>query len=196
MERLKLSTLVVLITLLTFTLSAHAQDKGHNEITLGIGGFTSNDFLNDVANLTSSGGDLTYENSSTIGFLYITYGTAIAKNLMVNAIVGYQSISEDVLTNGSNDGEVKRNYITTGLEADYAWIAKEKFRLYSGLGIAYTTQNDKYDGNNNNIEDGDDSFFNFQVNALGARFGDTIAAFAEVGFGYKGMLSLGVSFGL
>ncbi len=38
-----------------------------------------------------------------------------------------------------------------------------------------------------------DSFFNFQLNAVGIRVGKTLASFIEFGFGYKGLINLGVS---
>tara|TARA_R110002050_G_scaffold56512_3_gene127088 strand:- start:40298 stop:40468 length:171 start_codon:yes stop_codon:yes gene_type:complete len=54
--------------------------------------------------------------------------------------------------------------------------------MYLGLGLTYFTA-DHYKTN-----------FNFQLSALGFRIGKTVAAFAELGFGYKGIIIVGASF--
>jgi hypothetical protein len=54
--------------------------------------------------------------------------------------------------------------------------------MYSGIGLAYFTS-DEYDTN-----------FSFQATALGFRVGKKLAAFAELGFGYKGIAQIGASY--
>ena len=41
--------------------------------------------------------------------------------------------------------------------------------MYFGMGVAYTLQNSTFDGDPNNIEDGDRSLINFQIIPLGLR---------------------------
>jgi hypothetical protein len=53
--------------------------------------------------------------------------------------------------------------------------------MYSGVGLAYFTS-DEYNTN-----------LSFQVNALGFRVGKKLAAYAELGFGYRGMINVGAS---
>ena len=54
--------------------------------------------------------------------------------------------------------------------------------MYSGIGLAYVST----DEFNNN--------FSFQATALGFRVGKKLAAFAELGFGYKGIAQIGASY--
>jgi hypothetical protein len=54
--------------------------------------------------------------------------------------------------------------------------------MYSGIGLAYFTTGE-YDTN-----------FSFQGTALGFRVGKKLAAYAELGFGYKGIAQIGASY--
>ncbi|MFT7073036.1 MAG: hypothetical protein ACJAX3_002028, partial [Patiriisocius sp.] len=79
------------------------------------------------------------------------------------------------------DKEREFTNITFALETDYRYVSKPSFQMYSGVGLAYFTS-DEYNTN-----------LSFQVNALGFRVGKKLAAYAELGFGYRGMINVGAS---
>lgn len=65
--------------------------------------------------------------------------------------------------------------------------------MYSGLSLAYTQRLSSFDDGSTITHD-NAGFLNFQVNALGLIVGNKLAAFTELGFGYKGVISLGLSY--
>ena len=134
------------------------------------------------------------ESPTNISSLLVSYA-AVAPiiNLSITAY-SYPTYKEDMFVGDSNIGTVSHNHISFGLDANYYYISSEMFQMYSGIGVAYTTQSDKYDGDQSGIEDGKSSYFNFQLNAVGFRYGSAFGVFAELGFGYKGIINAGISY--
>ena len=66
--------------------------------------------------------------------------------------------------------------------------------MYSGVSIGYTLESADFTTSNASIEDKNDGYFNFQLNAIGLRVGKSLAGVAELGVGYKGFASVGLSF--
>ncbi|MEH0155888.1 hypothetical protein V6R21_17210 [Limibacter armeniacum] len=186
-----------IVMLLCANFSAIAQEKGTSEFVIGIGGLTSNDLLNDISNLIVTGtsvGNVNYSNTSTFGAVYLGYRYTIVDRWVLGLAFVYQQVKEDVKVNGSDAGEAKYGYYTVGIESDYRYISREAFQMYSGIGVGFTFQDDKYDGSSSDIADSDDRYFNFQINALGFRFGKAFGGFLELGYGYKGVVNAGVSY--
>ena len=79
---------------------------------------------------------------------------------------------------------IETEYYTLAIESDYRYISKNSFQMYSGLGLGLL------------ITNGEEDFspITFNITALGFRVGRTIAAFAELGFGYKGIVNIGASY--
>lgn len=70
--------------------------------------------------------------------------------------------------------------------------------MYSGFGLGYTFSNEKLSPNQSDVQSmsSKNSSFNFQVIGAGVRIGRKIAGFAELGFGYEGIINLGISYQL
>ena len=72
--------------------------------------------------------------------------------------------------------------------------------MYSGLGAGYafgkTTfkLGDALEFKNTNNDNSKINYFTFHVTALGFRVGKKLAAFAELGVGYKGIINGGLSY--
>ncbi len=122
------------------------------------------------------------------------YKNAIKKNWFFYADAVFQVITEDVIENNIQVGDVSHLYFTFGFGTEYHYIVKEWFQMYSGASIAYTTRSSKFKTSSSNFEDVNDGFFNFQINAVGFRVGKKLAATLELGVGYKGLANLGVSY--
>lgn len=173
-----------------FASTLFSQEKGTHEIKFNVGFETSNEFLNTVDDIISGA---SYQNTSVTPAFSVTYKVAIKNNWFLFADGNYQSISEDVIENNSKTGDVSHRYLTFGFGSDYHYISNSWFQMYSGLSVGYTSQNSDFT-TSSNIEDENDSFFNFHLNALGFRFGKTIAATLELGVGYRGVANLGLSY--
>ena len=68
--------------------------------------------------------------------------------------------------------------------------------MYSGIGLGYAFMKDKYTTDDGSDEIKNSGEFAFHINAFGVRFGKNIGGYVEVGYGYKGLVNLGVSFKL
>lgn len=84
------------------------------------------------------------------------------------------------------------NYHTIAGELQFNYIAKPYFRLYSGLGLGLTNYTEKYRPTTGNTETNSATHFNFQVTPIGLKVGNAIGFFGEVGFGYKGVICVGL----
>ncbi|MBA7533088.1 hypothetical protein ES705_25323 [subsurface metagenome] len=67
--------------------------------------------------------------------------------------------------------------------------------MYSGggLGATFVYEDNSYYQRINSTSSGSNVYPNFNFTFVGVRFGGRTAAFIESGFGYKGLLSFGVS---
>ncbi len=78
-------------------------------------------------------------------------------------------------------------------KADIYYVNRELFSLYSGLaaGVSHSFCHTNY----SNRFDQSFNYFSvaYQLNALGIRVGKDIAGYVEFGFGYQGMVNLGIS---
>lgn len=180
-----------------FCQSLQAQEKGTSEIKASVGFATSTDLVNLVSKpviVLASGGTISYENGTYSPAFGLTYSYAVKNNWTIIGDVFYQTQKEDLLVNKKPDGSIKSNFYTVGIGSNYRYLNKGLVQLYAGLAVAYTFQNDKYTSSSANIEDSKSNFFNFQATALGIRVGKELAASAELGFGYKGIANIGVSY--
>jgi hypothetical protein len=180
---------------LSFILTSQAQEKGSSDLSVNIGFATSTELSNLFTDILVSGltgnqiktGDI--KAGPTFG---VTYRYAIANRWMVQADGFYQKMSQDIYVNNTKEGKANYSYITVGLGTDYRYISNNFFQMYSGVAVGYTSENIKNSGAQNSADG--DGFINYQVNALGFRVGKKLAAFAELGFGYKGIINTGVSY--
>lgn len=177
--------------------NAFSQEKGTNEIGLTVGVLTTNDFVglfSDVLTTSYSAGYVSYDKVSSSPSLGILYKRAIMDKWMVYADVVAQFSSKNVMYNNVNDGTVKNTFLTIGIGTDYHYVSTDWFQMYSGGSIAYCTQMWNYSSNNPDLRDGKAGFVNFQVNALGFRFGKKLGVSVELGLGYKGIAVGGLSY--
>lgn len=192
MKRL-FSTLLIL----SFITTVFSQEKGTHDLSISVGGITNNDFLNIVSEIVVTGvsaGSESYVNSKSTPSIAITYKNALMDNWFLYGDVVYQSFKKDILLSGVAAGSLNNIFLTFGLGSEYHYVHGEWFQMYSGLSLAYTNQYSNYTGNSSEIKDGSGGNFNYQINALGFRVGKSLAGFAELGIGYKGVASIGISY--
>lgn len=78
--------------------------------------------------------------------------------------------------------------------AQWQYITKANFEAYSALGLGPSLRFRKIQQNDfDDIEASPVLFLGYQITAWGMRFGKKTAGFVELGYGYKGILSAGLS---
>lgn len=88
-------------------------------------------------------------------------------------------------------------YLTVLPDYQYAWILRPGRRWYSGaaVGISWQQRKEKHNDFSLEKEEFDKARFAYQVTAVGFSFGRKIGGYAELGYGYKGILSTGLKYG-
>ncbi|GAA0550176.1 outer membrane beta-barrel protein [Chitinophaga japonensis] len=173
--------------------SLFAQDRRH-EISLGYGLGTTSDFLDafsDVLATAVSGGEISQDNENYSGAVHLSYKYLVMGRLGVGGTLVYEHANADAWQDGVHTGRIKRDYYTIAAEVDYRYVRRPFFTLYSGLGLGYTSHNEKYQPGGGAESSESTGHFNFQVTGIGARFGARVGGFAEAGFGYKGLFCVG-----
>lgn len=197
MTKYKLLPLFILI--LGYSI-ANAQEKGASDLRIGYGIGTSNDMLNlltDAITYPASLGTITYTNEVNSGAIFLEYNYAIKNKLTLGVDLVYEGFFKDVVSFDTVIGKQRDNTLTFGVKCDYNYLSKPTVRLYSGIALAFSLMMQQFTSNDpatTGVTNANNGAFNFQVTGIGVRYGKQIAGFAELGFGYKGILSAGLSF--
>jgi opacity protein-like surface antigen len=197
---MKKVTLLIGLAAFLFASSINAQSK-KNEIDLGIGVWSSSEIVGTLSDvIVSNLTQVKMENKKYIGAIHAGYKYAVSNRFALGPVFTYDrgtSTSDvpfrDELGNDIGYGKFTSNYYSLALEGDYKYINSDKFKLYSLVGVGPTFLNQSFKEDNSS-EDKSQSktFFNYQVTPIGIKYGDSFGVFAELGFGYKGILCAGV----
>jgi hypothetical protein len=174
----------------------NAQDSPH-QFSLGYGVVTTDetlDVLEDVITDMFSFGSYTLENTTMSGALVLTYNFAPKKWLHLGGALAYENIKKDVFVSNEKQGSLNRDFVTIAAEAKFSYVNANYFQMYSGLGAGITLNSDKFTPITGSDNSDTQTHFNFQLNLLGFRFGNALAGYLEIGYGYKGIASFGLSY--
>jgi hypothetical protein len=77
--------------------------------------------------------------------------------------------------------------------ASFYYFRRKNVQIYSGLDVGFFLDKEiKYQSNTTTKRH--DGFFSFQLNAVGARFGNKFGGHIELGYGSKGIANIGLSY--
>ncbi|MDZ7742561.1 MAG: hypothetical protein U5Q03_12620 [Bacteroidota bacterium] len=194
--------LIALISLFFVCASFNLQAQEHkNELSVSYGLATINDFGNIFANLFSDviisafGPDAVNTDTKTSGAFLLTYQYYFTNVISAGPVIGYEKLTDEISVDKSPAGKIEHNAFTFAAEGRINYVNKASFGMYLGIGAGLTSINSKTTSSKAGSQDPDSSSgFTFHVTGLGIRVGDQLAASAELGFGYRGLLNLGVSY--
>lgn len=188
--------ILALAALLTVTISAQAQDRlKHHEIAAGYGFLGTSEMISifsDVLATAITGGNYSKTDNKWSGNLIASYKFTPTNRLALGLTYAYTRNTATINVHDVPSGTSTTNYHTLAAEVQYNYISREYFRLYSGVGAGITSYTERYEPNAGSTEKNTAGHFNFQLSAIGIKFGNRIGAMAEAGFGYKGLLSAGL----
>ena len=197
----KMKTFKIVIGLLFFASinPLLAQEKGTSEIKAGYGYATSTQLVDDISEIFGTIftlGNITYENEKSSGALYMGYNYAVGEKFLLGGFFAFEQITTDVKSGDDLIGKNTGKFYTIAIESKYCYVSTEKVQLYSGLGLGYSFGNLQFDSSSSSESSTDDkaNIFNFQITGIGFRYGSSFGAFAEAGFGYKGIINAGISY--
>ena len=173
------------------------------QFTAGVGVLSSNYIADNFFSVTKNvigglaGSDTKLENQKMIGEFRLGYAYYPIERVSIGATVSLLQTISDAVSNGTTTGDFSSTYLTFAGESSVTYFSRRNFRLYGLLGAGITNMNSKYsaDATAGNDTDGT-TFFNFHVSPIGVTFGNQFGGTAEFGFGYRGIVSLGVYYRL
>jgi hypothetical protein len=131
--------------------------------------------------------------TSSYGAIAITIQRKIGKIVQVGGVVTLNPINSHYIYRKGATETDSWIVCTVMPRADIFYVNRGLLSLYSGLavGVSYSF----YHTNYSNWFDQSFNYFSiaYQLNALGIRVGKDIAGYVEFGFGYQGMVNLGIS---
>ena len=181
--------------ILTSQALLQAQSKKH-EIVLGYGTVIHYDVKEVTVNLAITLVSVGYVNTvyqNGTGTFFFGYRYSPVKSISVGIEGGYHRIDQEAWSQEEFLGKLKRQYyIMTGL-ANFNYVSKESFQMYSGLAIGYAFQNIHYMPVEGEEDVENPGQLAFHISAVGFRFGKAVGGFFELGYGYKGVINFGLS---
>lgn len=175
------------------TTSASPEFARH-EISVGFGLWSSNDLINVYSDLTGtalSGGTYSVSNEKMSGNYALSYRYALRKRLWLGASVVYSQLQTDVNSVGEKIGTSENNYFTLAPEIAFRYVNTKIFKIYGfiGAGLTLNSQTTTTDGEPSTENT---PYFNFQLSPVCVQLGNHVGMYLEAGFGYKGILCLGL----
>jgi hypothetical protein len=187
--------LFILIFLLIIQPS-FAQQVPHLELSYGV--LTSVklfDLKEDVVQKVVNRGNYRTSEQRGSGGIFLAYSQFLNTRFRLGGTVGYEQIRQEVEVQGIDRGTVSRRFVTLAAEIAYHYLLRDKFSLYSRLGLGYTFGKEVFNQTQNMpTYDSGLNFPNAHLSLLGFRIGNRWAFFSEVGLGYRGIFQAGLSF--
>lgn len=194
----KVSTfLCMLAVMFSFCFTAQADDDSKHEIAVSYGALSNSQIIDafaDDVTIVASAGKVTFGHDHYVGPIGVEYFYHINPLVGVGAIGVFGMNKQNVYDDGNKIGEVKFRYFTLLPAVKLDWLRKEKFGMYSKLGVGATLRSDKVSTPGAGDDDTETNFhFNWQASLVGAEFGsEKVRGFVELGFGEQGIALAGV----
>lgn len=183
---------------LSFVISMQAQE---HRVSAGVSFGTLSQFHRALSGIIS---DILQDSNSIyrketvnmgdfrVSYLYIPEG-----KINFGGTFSYNHSREKVFRKDILRAQQKYNYYTLAGESGIFYRKWEKTQLYGLLGVGATLVTTHVrDFSENTTKDKSEMFFNFQVTPIGVSFGKQWGGFAEIGLGYRGILSAGLFYNL
>ena len=168
---------MVVATMLS-TMSVHAQDYKHNEISAAYGFGSNTDLITSLFKGAFTGKQLDYWGPVSLEYFYRP-----SEKFGVGAIAAVGGCKWD------DSDDAKSTFFTIMPAMKYNWLNKSHFSMYSKLGLGLTVGDFKGSKDKTN-----DTSFNWQCTLVGMDFGGDFRGFVELGFGEQGILLGGLRF--
>lgn len=187
---------ILLLAAALYNVSAQEQ-----QITAGVGVLSTNYIADTFFDVTKNiigglaGSDTRLENQRAVGEFRVGYAYYPINWVSVGGTASFLQTKSDAVSNGTTTGNFSSTYLTFAAESTLTYLSRRNIRLYGLLGAGITNMNSEYSAGANKDSDGT-TYFNFHVSPIGIAFGNQFGGTAEIGLGYRGIVSLGVYYRL
>jgi hypothetical protein len=194
------------VALLVGVNSNAQSQKGDFEFSLGYGALSApkirneaNDLFRGVATLGTQ-----YEtNKSSYGPLSLTGSYAVSNRFKLGLAFTLERDKSELWEkslNGNNQtkqGDINVDSYGVMASGSFSYVNKKHLQLYSGLALGLGLRREGFEKESISSiseESSSSTRFAYQITGFGIRLGGKLAGFAEVGFGYKGIVSTGIAY--
>jgi len=189
---------VIVLILAAFVLSTagFGQTRTH-DISLQFGVLSDDqvlDIFKDIIVVVISLGNFAKDHQKFSAVPFVTYHYSTNSRFGFGGTLGGYSSSGNLLRLSTNlvAGDFKETSYVGAVELDYHWIMRPGLQVYSGAGFGVRIRRGTYT-DETSTDKVTKAVPTFHINALGVRFGQKVGFFAELGYGYKGVLAAGVN---
>jgi len=194
-----LKKIFFILILLLSIVQLKSQSWNHHDISLSLGLFHPEGITELKSNILDKlFNDERYvrDNFIETASIFFTYKHILLNDrLMLGSSLGMSQNKGKIYYLGNMKGNIKRNSYTIFFEFYYRYINSPTVQIYSGaaLGISYINEN--FYPSDGSASSQNSSFVPaYQLSVIGIRIGRNLAGFIEFGYGYKGIINLGLSF--
>jgi len=184
--------------MLTAPQIAHAQDEPKHSIRLTYGIGTAAEFqdaTDEIFDAVLSNGTRA-SNTTYSGSLGLQYDYTLSAKFSVGLGLVYETIKKDVTVTTTTDVTYNEGYsakYTTILaSATYSYMSKPKFGMFARLAIGPSFLKEKV--STTQTAENTATKFAYQISPIGIRAGQKLYFHAEAGYGYIGILAIGVGY--
>ncbi|HEY5746505.1 MAG TPA: hypothetical protein VIU12_10540 [Chryseolinea sp.] len=197
-QTLSLPLCLMLSGMLTAPQMAHAQDEPKHSIRLTYGTGTAAEFedaTDEVFEAVLSNGTRV-SNTTYSGSLGIQYDYTVSPKFSVGLGLVYETIKKDVTvtttTDVTYDEGYSGKYTTILASATYSYMSKPKFGMFARVAIGPSFLKEKV--STTQTAENSATKFAYQISPIGIRAGQKLYFHAEAGYGYLGILAIGVGY--
>lgn len=193
----------LLAGLLAPGLAMAQQQKGDQNLAMGVGKFSTEmvyDLGDDMVRAIAVVGTLGYYNATITNrhygpTIYLHFHQALSDQFSLGLGAAFEKATGDYEQRDQKVGSFIRNTYTVALEGKYLYLNEEDFRLYglAGLGYSFNQQEIQKPAEWTDFLV-EKHHFNGHISPVGVEVGRQLSGFAEAGFGYKGVLNLGLHY--
>lgn len=190
------------IPFLAIFLSVQLSMAQEHKFSTGMGIGTTSHIINGFVEFGSTFGSV-FLNSARIantrntGEFRISYAYIPGERWHFGGTFSYNHAESDIFKNNEKIGYRNNDFYTLAGESGYFFFKREKWKLYAlvGAGISFGTSSEvRYEPRK--VFVGNGTLFNFQISPVGIQYGKNWGGFAELGFGYRGVMSFGLFYNL
>lgn len=187
---------ILVCAILFISIKSYSQE---HQISAGMGVGSTSQILDGLRSIGSAFSAIFLNsnalvNTKTVGEFRLSYAYVPKERWTFGGTFSYNHSEFDVIApRDGKIGEQAIDYYTIAAESSFYYLQKERLRLYGlmGAGATFGTAS-QHNYETATHSRANQTFFNFQITPIGVSYGKQWGGFAELGFGYRGVLSCGV----
>ncbi len=176
-----------------YTMAQSADDLPRTEVYLGYGILSAQDVLTTFSSALATSllpGYVERIDAKGFGTAFAGFDYFVGRRLSLGLQLNYAQYDENYKLSNNTSTTLQTSYLTPMVRSKLAWVHNPGFSFYSSVAAGATFLQSKNPGNGQTDKS---TGLAFHVSPIGLRVGRTVAFFAELGFGFQGLVSAGLS---